>query len=82
LHVLGAAREVRHQEGGSDQIAVEVTELDPPEFAAGLAGPVDILHAIAPADLRREQFGRGLDRLIQGPAEGFGVVYDPLILLR
>jgi hypothetical protein len=74
-------REVRHQEGGPDQIAPEVAQLDSPELAAGLAGAVEVLHAIAPMDLRREQIGRGLDLLIEEAAELLGVVHDPLILL-
>jgi hypothetical protein len=75
-------REVGHYEGGSDQRGLEVTEFDPPEFDAGLAGGVDVLHAIAAADLRREELGRGRDLLIEEPAEGLGVVDDLLILLR
>jgi hypothetical protein len=75
------AREVRHQEGGPDQVAPEVAQFDPPELAAGLAGGVDVLHAIAPTDLRREQIRRGLDLLLQEPAECLGIVHDALILL-
>jgi hypothetical protein len=42
---------------------------------------VDVLHAVAPADLRREEFGRGLDPPVQEPAELLGVAHDLLILL-
>src|SRR5512143_2247983 len=81
LYILGVAREVGHQEGGPDQIAPEVAEFDPAELPAGLAGGVDVFHAIAPADLRREQLGGGLDLVIQEPAELLGVIDDLLILL-
>src|SRR5512135_2150783 len=81
LHVLGAAGQVRHQKAGADEIALEVAEFDPAELPAGLSGGVDVLHAVAPADLRREQLGYGLDLMIQEPAELLGVVDDLLILL-
>jgi hypothetical protein len=56
--------------------------LDPPELPAGLAGGVDVLHAVTPLDLRREEFGRGIDLLIQELAERLGVVHDLLVYRR
>jgi len=56
-----------------------VSEFDPPELAAGLAGRVDVFHAVTPHDLRREEFGRGLDLSIQELAELRRVAHDPLI---
>jgi hypothetical protein len=76
------AGQIRHQEGGSDQNALEVAKFDPPEFAAGLAGGVEILPAVTPPDLRREQVGGGLEVSVQEVAEEHGVVHDLLILLR
>src|SRR5512143_1382848 len=81
LYILCVAREVGHQEGGPDQITPEVAEFDPPELPTGLAGPVDILHAIAPPDLRWEQVGRGLDLPVEPGPELGRVIDDPLILL-
>src|SRR6185503_13804634 len=81
LDVLGVAGQVGHQERGPDQVALEVAELDPAEFAAGLSGAVDVLHAVAPPDLRREQFGSGFDVPAQEDAEPLGVAHDLLVLL-
>jgi hypothetical protein len=82
LHVVGAAREVGHEEGGPDQVALAVAQLDASELGAGLAGGVGVLHAITPADLGWEQLGRRLDLLIEEPAEALGVARGLLILLR
>jgi hypothetical protein len=81
LDVLGVAGQVGHQERGPDQVALEVAEFDPAEFAAGLAGAVEVLHAVAPPDLRREQFRRGLDVPVQEVTEPPGVAHDLLVLL-
>src|SRR5512147_1413033 len=54
---------------------------DPAKLPAGLAGGVEVLHAIAPADLRREQIRRRLDLPVEAGAELRRVTHDPLILL-
>jgi hypothetical protein len=81
LHVFGAAGQVGHQEGRTDQITLEIAKLDPPEFPAGRAGGVEVFHAVAPLDLRREQFRRRFDLLVQVRSELLGIVDDLLILL-
>src|SRR5512142_2467793 len=78
LYILCGAREVGHQEGGPDQIAPEVAQFDPPELPAGLAGGVDVFHAIAPPDLRWEQIGRRLDLSVEAGPELRRVIHDPL----
>ena len=61
-------------------VSVGIAEFDPAELVAGLAGRVGVLHAVAPADLGREQLGRLLDPLIQELAELLRVVHGPLVL--
>ena len=65
LHLLGAFGQIGHQEGWSDQVALAIAEVDPPESPAGFAGSVGVLHAVAPPDLGREQLGRSLDVPVQ-----------------
>ena len=79
---MSAAGQVRHEERGADQVAVEVTQFDPAELAASLAGKIQVPHAIAPVDLGREKFGRRLDVLIDEATERLGVITDLLVLLR
>src|SRR4051794_1944623 len=64
-----------------DEIALAVAEVDPAELAAGLAGGVDVLHAVAVVDLRREQLGRRLDLPAEELSEEYRIIHDPLILL-
>jgi hypothetical protein len=56
-----------------------VSQFDPAELVAGLAGGIDVLHAITPADLGGKEFGCGLDLLIEELAELLRVVHDPLV---
>lgn len=81
LDVLGAAGEIGHQERGMDRIALVVAKVDAAEPVAGLAGGVDVLHAIALVDLRREQLGHGPDLPVEELPEEGRVIDDPLVLL-